>query len=140
MTYWKYKAYDSTGDVIDGVATGIEPLVIVTELRQEGLQVFDLVTIPASEYHTHRAISDRLRRLRRLNAKASGQPAKPVKPTAIPPDENPAFWSVRKVLLKRQQRFIRRMTYAACLLALILLLLLQLWFSDLIADRIGITR
>ena len=131
MTYWKYKAYDSKGDVVDGVVAGIEPLVIVTELRQEGLQVFDLVTIAPSEYHSNKSISARLRRLRRLNAKAGGQPVKQVKPTAVPPDDNPAFWAVRKVLLKRRQRLITRMIYAACLLATMLLLrLFQFWFYE----------
>ncbi len=124
MTYWKYKAYDSKGDIVDGVVAGIEPLVIVTELRQESLQVFDLVTIAPSEYHSSKALSDRLRHLRRLNAKAGGRPVTKVKP-AIPPEDNPAFWAVRKVLLKRRQRFITRMIYAACLFAVVLLLLFQ---------------
>ena len=50
MKYWQYRAFNARQQLVSGVASGDDPMVITVALRQLCLQVYDMSTINAMEY------------------------------------------------------------------------------------------
>ncbi len=108
MRYWKYKAYNADGDTVDGIIEGKTAHNLILQLRQSGLQVYDIQTIPFSEYLREKRLSGRLENLRRLHAK--------IAKNLIPQDEiqqdntpqiNPMYWYGHKIAIKQFMMLIK---------------------------------
>lgn len=64
MKFWRYKAYDADGNIATGVAKGSEPYKIILEVRQTGLQIYDMVTIQESEYRTMKRADNKIAKMK----------------------------------------------------------------------------
>lgn len=123
MRYWKYKAYDASGDRVDGVIAGDQPLQLVLNLRQLGLQVYDLVTIQRHEYQSTKQVESRLARLLRLRASVATRASErtTTKPTNITGQQR---WRWRRAANQRRTQYYS--VVVGCVFALILAVVLIL--------------
>jgi len=123
MRYWKYKAYDADGETIEGVIHGDQPVKLIVQLRQTGLQVFDMVTIQPKEYRRAKRLETRINRLQRLQATAvkGAEEQPPEEATALP-----AHWALGRAKLRQEHARVKFYVTCGLLLAAIVTVLLIL--------------
>jgi hypothetical protein len=96
MSLWKYRAFDASFSVTEGIISGPDEIQVLLRLRQQGLQGIDIRLATRIEYLQER-------RLQRLKNRL--QPQVPHETPVHTP--NRSHWSIRSLLASLCKLFRR---------------------------------